>query len=382
MSTSEDPSKAPPPRRGRARSVVKRISLRQATRRATLLALTSCVVAAASFVVLIVLLVADGGDSDKSGPRVSEARLEDIVDTLRDSVVDVNVRGPAGRSGGTGWVLDEKEGFIVTNAHVALAGNRISIRRERGKARTAGVVAVAPCEDLALLRVEHSSDLRAIPLGLQTEVRGGQTVVAVGFPRSLARDFRFTTTVGVVSVEKRRVFELPNVIQTDAALNPGNSGGPLVNRSGRLIGVNTLGALFEPLESQGYAIGVDRVRQIVRTLRTGKSLAWGGLGMDFTSPGPTAESVEGILVTHAVPGTPAGKRNLRLPAIMTAINGESLYEAFDREDEQKAEQYCRVVGRDRAEGTIRARLRHVRIDWEIGVAGRPGRPKVYRIPLN
>jgi S1-C subfamily serine protease len=163
----------------------------------------------------------------------------------------------------------------------------------------------------------------------------GDTVVAVGFPQSAAASADLTSTAGVVSVVKTTYSEealdipsYPNVLQTDAAINPGNSGGPLVDLDGRLVGVNSAGRTTNSngriVQGQSYAIGVDRVKQIVPRLAAGQSLAW--TGMDFRYPSLeqlTAKGLPaGIWIDGAVAGSPAAAAGLGAEtALLTAVNG-------------------------------------------------------------
>jgi putative serine protease PepD len=107
----------------------------------------------------------------------------------------------------------------------------------------------------------------------------------------------------------------PNVIQTDAAINPGNSGGPLLDLDGRVVGVNSAGRTLSAdgriIQGQSYAIGIDRVKQVVRTLRTGRSIGWSGLSFDYTADGKPA----GLRVAQSVSGAP------RQNAVILAIDG-------------------------------------------------------------
>jgi S1-C subfamily serine protease len=150
-----------------------------------------------------------------------------------------------------------------------------------------------------VLRVADASGLRTLPLGSQGDLRQGQTVVAVGFPGNSSLSDALTSTVGVVSVVRSAYREptldvpnLPNVVQTDAALNPGNSGGPLMNLDGRLVGVNsagrTLNASGRIIQGQSYAIGVDQVREVIGRLRLGQSQGWYGLGFRYLSASEAA----------------------------------------------------------------------------------------------
>jgi 2-alkenal reductase len=169
-------------------------------------------------------------------------------------------------------------------------------------------------------------------------------VVAVGFPGTASERANLVPTTGVVSVIDTRfdlagvdVPQYPNVIQTDAVINPGNSGGPLVDTQARLVGVNSAGITLlgdRTIQGQGYAIGVDRVKQIVPRLRSGRSIGWTGMGVvHVTDPSAVAEqlagaglpSEPGLVVVNAVPGTPAAEAGFGTrPTLVTAVNGQPM----------------------------------------------------------
>ena len=174
---------------------------------------------------------------------------------------------------GTGWVLDAEQGLVVTNAHVVNAFPLMVVAVGDDE-RSAEIVGVAPCEDLAVLRLRDTEGLVTLPLGSQSRLVLGETVVALGFPVNAALGDDLTATTGVVSVVQTEwsipsldVPLLTNVVQTDAVINPGNSGGPLVTLEGELVGVNSAGLTQfgnRPIQGQGYSIGVDRVREVDR----------------------------------------------------------------------------------------------------------------------
>ena len=315
----------PAVRRRRWRAVVRAIRETRQTVRRALAAAAAALLAA---VVLAVLLVAGvvGGDGD-DGPSV-----EDVVDKTGPSAVLVRARLRGTQATGSGFALDKNDGLVVTNYHVINGGKAFDVR-VGDDYREAEVVGAAPCDDLALLKVDDSDGMRTLSLGSQKDLRQGQQVVALGFPANASLRGELTSTAGVVSVP-RSSFRLPtpdsprfeNLIQTDAALNPGNSGGPLVDIDGRLVGVNT--AIFTatrgPASAQGYAIGVDRVKQVVAELRRGRSQRWLGAGM-IPPPKRIVSRVghRGLLITAAVPGTAAAAVGLE-GVLLTSLNGEQL----------------------------------------------------------
>lgn len=220
----------------------------------------------------------------------------------------------------------------MTNFHVVNAGTSFEVVVGRDR-RSARLTAAAPCDDLAVLDMSDTRGLRALPLGSQKDLEQGDTVVAMGFPASAALGREDTATAGVVSVvnssQRLPVPDSPpfrNLIQTDATLNPGNSGGPLVDANKRLVGVNTailteLGG--DPIQSQGYAIGVDRVRQVIGDLRAGRSIGWFGTGLVVPPEELARRGARGLALLGAVPGSDSAARGLE-GMIMTAINGRRL----------------------------------------------------------
>jgi len=306
----------------------ERAVLRRGLRRATILAGIATVVAIA-LVVVIVLRPWDG----PGGATVSE-----MVADVKPSTVSVTALADGRPSGGgTGWVLDAGEGLIVTNHHVVNAGNGFVIATEAG-ATPAEIVGTAPCEDLTVLRVADPSGLETLQLGSQSELEQGDTVVALGFPVTASTTENLIVTEGVVSaVETTFELDAPdvphydNVVQTDAPINPGNSGGPLVDLDGNLVGVNTaINRVFggQIIEGQGYAIGVDRVKEVTPTLRQGTSLAWTGMSLQSANEELLAQAGlpqrDGFVVVGTVAGTPAAQAGFDGPVLVTAVDGQPM----------------------------------------------------------
>ncbi len=344
----------PPPRglgdSGPSPSVIERIKLRRTTRWSVVLGGLAVVIA----VVAVVLAVTGVFSSDDDEPTART--IPEIVDAVRPSTVVVNTLDDGQPSGsGTGWVLDAEQGLIVTNNHVVNGGTSWTVGVD-DEQRDATLVAAAPCEDLALLQLENRAGLTTLPLGDQMALRQGQTVIAVGFPGTASQRANLTTTTGVVSVVNTRfdlqgvdVPQYPNVIQTDAVINPGNSGGPLVNENAELVGVNSAGITLlggRTIQGQGYAIGVDRVKEIIPTLRSGRSIGWTGIGfIHVTDPSEVASELAsaglpespGLVVTSAVPGSPAAEAGFgQQPVLITAINGQPM--------DGSLPSYCAAIG--------------------------------------
>jgi S1-C subfamily serine protease len=294
----------------------------------------------------------DGETAGRGGG--SGAVTDDIVAKARPGTIYIRSRGFDQQATGTGVLVDARHGLVLTNFHVVALGQELQAGTPH-RLDDAEIQAAAPCEDLALLKVQGLEGRRAIPLGHQDEVKQGDPVVALGYPVSASGGKSLTSTAGVVSSVNTplriRAPDQPrysNLVQTDAALAPGNSGGPLVGADGRLVGVNTIvltGDARNPSPGQGYAVGVDRVREVLADFRHGRSRAWFGAGI--LTPPPRLLKREslppGVLLTGAQDGTSAA--DLRLEDVLvTAIDGRRVRSSLAS--------YCRAIGKRRSGDTI------------------------------
>ena len=239
-------------------------------------------------------------------------------------------RGPREhRGGGSGFVLTP-DGFILTNSHVVHHATRVDVALPEGQRYRAEVGCDDPATDLAVVRIE-ASGLVPAPLGQSRSIRVGQLVVAIGNPYG----FQCTVTAGVVSALGRSLRSITgrlidNVIQTDAALNPGNSGGPLVNSRGEVIGVNT--AVILPAQGICFAIGIDTAAfvasQLIQSGRVRRSYI-GFAGQTVPLGRRTVRfhrlvQESGIRVASIEARSPAARAGLREGDVIVTFNGAAV----------------------------------------------------------
>jgi len=219
--------------------------------------------------------------------------------------------------GGTGFIISD-DGYIVTNNHVIEGADKIEVRINNKEKYTAKLIGRDTATDLALIKVETKQRLTPLALGDSEKLRVGEWVMAIGDPLA----FDKTVTVGVVSAKDRsgltadaatRSFE--NYIQTDAAINFGNSGGPLINVNGEVIGINT--AIFRPAQNIGFAVPVNTLKQILPQLRDKGKVTRGFLGINIVNVDSDRaaafglKSEEGAFVEQVESGKPADKAGVK-----------------------------------------------------------------------
>jgi S1-C subfamily serine protease len=247
-----------------------------------------------------------------------------VAESLRPAVV--NLHAGKGRNAGSGsGVLFTPDGFLLTNAHVVRGFSRPRIRLHDGREIEGHVVGTDPWTDLAVVQAEAQA-LPFAELGDSARLRVGQLVVAIGSPFG----FESTVTAGVVSALSRTLRTLTghlvdNVIQTDAALNPGNSGGPLVDSRGRVIGINT--AIIAPAQGICFAIPANMARDIVPHLLKHGKVMRGYLGLHArTVPLSVAmrrrhglEQTSAVQVAAIEAGAPADQAGIQEDDLIVAL---------------------------------------------------------------
>jgi serine protease Do len=243
--------------------------------------------------------------------------------------VTINQDPSARPARGSGFIIDPA-GIIVTNNHVAAAGNALSVTLDDGTELAATVVGADPRTDLAVLKVQADRPLPFLQLGDSDKIRPGEWVVAVGNPFGLGG----TVTAGIVSALGRDLGAGPydQFLQTDAAINQGNSGGPLFSRDGKVVGVNTV--ILSPTGGSvgiGFAIPSNLVKDVAAQLRATGHVARGFLGIQLQPVTPAIATglglegnVRGALVADVAADSPAASAGVNPGDLIQSINSAAI----------------------------------------------------------
>ena len=262
----------------------------------------------------------------------------DVVETVSPAVVRLDVRSTErGSQGGSGsGVIVSPDGLVLTNSHVAGGTARIRATTADGQNLTAQVVGDDPDTDLALVRINESVTLPFAPLGDSRRLKRGQLVIAIGNPLG----FESTVTAGVVSALGRSLRArtgrlIDDLIQTDAALNPGNSGGPLVSSHGQVVGINT--AIIMGAQGICFAIAANTAKFVLGELVRHGRVRRGYIGISAAQTrlprrirniaGLTQESA--VVVSGVEPSSPADRAGLVAGDILLALDGQAVTGADD-----------------------------------------------------
>jgi S1-C subfamily serine protease len=263
---------------------------------------------------------------------IATSPVTEIYEQVKDSVVLIRATSYYGTSLGSGFVYD-KLGHIITNNHVIEGSYSITVTFLDGTSLAASVVGTDPYSDIAVLKVRPDVvTLKPLKLGNSSELMIGEQIVAVGSPFGLAG----SVTTGIVSQKGRLLettygYSIPGVIQFDAAVNPGNSGGPLLNMKGEVVGITT--AIESPISGfvgVGYAIPSTIIARVVPALIEKGSYVHSWIGITGTNMNEEiAEAMKvnvtkGVLITDVASGSPADRAGLRGGDRVVRIGGQTI----------------------------------------------------------
>ncbi len=284
-------------------------------------------------------------------PSGSALTTEQIVDQVGPAVVTVinrqkysgrrisgnspatppggNTNQPIDTGLGSGVIYD-KAGLILTNNHVVEGATAIDVELADGSRVDATLVGRDPSNDVAVVKIDPAKVPAVAALGDSSAVKPGQPVVAIGSPEALEN----SVTEGIVSGVNRQLDNYVGLIQTDAAINHGNSGGPLINAYGEVIGLNTLGVRDNNAEGLNFAIPINKAKQVAGTLVSKgngavvSTRAYLGVVVDPLNASKAAQYgtklTQGAYVVKVESGTPAEKAGLKAGDVITAVNGTTL----------------------------------------------------------
>ena len=293
----------------------------------------------------LTILNSDGADGNTAS--FVEGTVADVVDKVSESVVSIVTsvttmsyfgQNYESQAAGTGMIVTE-DGYILTNKHVIEGAKSISVVLDDGTTyKDVEVAAVDPLNDVAFLKIKDVSGLKTVTLGDSKTISTGQQVIAIG---NALGQYQNSVTSGIISGVGRSLTatdstgtlseKLSDMIQTDAAINSGNSGGPLVNAAGQVIGINT--ATSSSAENMGFAIPISSVKGMLKQLKESGTASRAYVGVYSLAITPEVAKTynlpvnEGVYVysdsaySAVISGSPADKAGLKNKDIITAVNG-------------------------------------------------------------
>lgn len=278
---------------------------------------------------------------------VTDTGIADAVEKVYDSVVIVSTyKDNVYSASGTGFVYQKEDNkyYILTNHHVIDGGNKVTVTFTDGKVLETKVVGSDQYADIAVLSLETKEDVKIAPIGKSESTRVGDTSFAVGAPLDSA--YSWTVTRGIVSGKDRMVEVsldkssqndyVMKVLQTDAAINSGNSGGPLCNSNGEVIGITSLKLVSSGVEGMGFAIPIENAIKKAEQIIKGETANYPYIGISMLDLSKAYYSYQyydlikesnlssGVIVVDVEKGSPASKAGLKSNDIITNINGEEV----------------------------------------------------------
>jgi serine protease Do len=291
--------------------------------------------------------VADRGASRTSTESPGAVNFADVAERVNAAVVNIDAASRAGRDrhhrepddlspvpdgsdvphqgSGSGFIID-RDGFILTNYHVIEDADRITVTLADGRALKGEVVGVDPAIDVALLRIDAAGPVEPVVIGNSDDLRVGEWVCAIGNPLGYVH----SVTVGVVSFMGRKLFDasLDDYIQTDAAINFGNSGGPLINARGEVIGINS--AISSRASNIGFAVPINQAVAILPQLKARGRVSRGFIGVVLTDVTPDVQRSlkltvsRGALVQDVSADSPAERAGIKPYDVILNVDGREI----------------------------------------------------------
>ena len=337
------------------------------------------------------------GNSALPAPNGQLSSFADLAETMSPAVVSIEIphppererslrqrrgRAPGPASQGSGFTISS-DGYIVTNNHVLSGSEKVEVVFKDGRRLAAEIVGTDKGTDLALIKVEAKHELPVAPLGNSDETRVGDWVMAIGNPLG----FEHSVTVGILSARGRRLGQnrYENFLQTDASINRGNSGGPLIDMNGNVIGINSM--MLGGAENVGFAIPINMAKELLPQLRESGFVTRGFLGVSIQQV--TAELAEqfglerprGALVSEVFEDSAAQAAKVKAGDIIVQFNGHEIKTALDLPARVAAtppgSKVNLVVVRDGKEKSLKAKLKTLEAQASAPRARQEPEPSVF-----
>jgi len=266
-----------------------------------------------------------------------EQAIENAVKIASPAVVQINItavtQSPFGFGAyeqpglGSGFIITP-DGYVLTNNHVVEGATKITVVLKDGRAFSGQVVGADSTSDIAVVKIT-GTNLPTVQLGDSSQLTVGQKVIAIGNPYGLSQ----TVTTGIISALERNIQvsqteTLVGVVQTDAAINPGNSGGPLVDLSGRVVGINTM--IYENAQGLGFSVSINTARKVYEAIIENGKMIWPALGIQGTTLTTSiaqeynVQATQGVYVVQVIPGSGAAAAGIKAGDVITAIDGSTM----------------------------------------------------------
>jgi len=258
-----------------------------------------------------------------SAATAQEIKLEDVIEEVNPSVVSIVAENEDTQALGAGIVVDDS-GYIVTNAHVTSGAQKITLTTVEDETYAAELVGADEKTDIALLKATEALELKAARFADSEEIRVGNPVFAIGNPFGLGN----SVSSGIVSAKERDIEKGPydDFIQTDAAINQGNSGGPLFNMNGEIIGMNTAIFSNDGIDAGvGFAVPSNLVRWVVEQLKNNGKVVRGWLGIGVQKIRSTdSKQKHKLIVASMAENSPAAVSGIKVGDVLEDVGGLSL----------------------------------------------------------